>query len=77
MDQSITTEEKKEALWQRALESGMARRKFLALLAGSGAAAVLAACTPKVVPAPAPTPVPAPPQAATPPPTPRCSRPSG
>jgi sulfane dehydrogenase subunit SoxC len=71
MSQTILKEEKQEALWQRALESGMARRKFLALLAGSGAAAVLAACAPKAIPTPAPAPSPAsPPQTSSPPSTP-------
>ncbi len=37
-----------ESLWRQAQLSGMARRKFLLLLAGSGAAAVLSAC--KVAP---------------------------
>lgn len=41
-------EEQSEALWHRAQMAGMSRRKFLALLGASGAAAVLASCTPKV-----------------------------
>ncbi|MDP2932354.1 MAG: sulfite oxidase [Chloroflexota bacterium] len=49
-----------EALWNRAQMAGMSRRKFLVLLAGSGATAVLMAC------AKAPTP---PPPVTTPPPT--------
>jgi sulfane dehydrogenase subunit SoxC len=41
-------EVQEEALWQKAQSAGIPRRKFLILLAGSGAAAVLAACTPKI-----------------------------
>ncbi|MDP3878844.1 MAG: sulfite oxidase [Dehalococcoidales bacterium] len=50
MNRSDLKEEQKEALWQKARASGMTRRKFLILLAGSGAAAVLAACTLKETP---------------------------
>ena len=48
-----------EGLWKVAQVSGMPRRRFLALLAGGGAAAVLAACT-RVAPVPSPIPTPAP-----------------
>ena len=72
MSSTKLSEEKHEALWQRALEAGMARRKFLAILGGCGAAAVLSACAPKIaVPSPSPAPSPAPqPAQPTPPPTP-------
>lgn len=58
-------QEQVEALWRKAQAAGMSRRRFLVLLAGSGAAAVLASCTPRAPaptpsPAPAPTPAPAP-----------------
>ncbi|MBI2831474.1 MAG: sulfite oxidase [Chloroflexi bacterium] len=49
-------EEQTEALWKKAQQAGMERRKFLALLAGGGAMAALAACAPRVTPAPSPTP---------------------
>lgn len=61
-------EEHTEALWERAKRSGIDRRKFLTLLAASGATAVLASCAPKVMPSipPAPiTPAPAPSPAPT------------
>lgn len=48
-------EEQKEALWQQARHTGMTRAKFLLLMAGSGAAAVLAACTPKTTRTPSPS----------------------
>jgi sulfane dehydrogenase subunit SoxC len=38
-----------EALWQKAKSAGMPRRKFLILLASSGAAAVVASCAPKTI----------------------------
>lgn len=60
MNHSDLKEEQKEALWGKAQAVGMPRRRFLVLLAASGATAVLASCTPKVVPAPAPAPTPAP-----------------
>lgn len=59
-------EGKVQALWNKADAAGMSRRKFLAMLATSGAAAVLTACSPKIIPTPTPTPTPAP----TPTPTP-------
>ncbi len=60
MNHSDLREEQKEALWEKAQAVGMPRRKFLILLAGRGAAAVLAACTPKKTPAPTPAPTPSP-----------------
>ena len=59
-----------EALWKQADTAGISRRKFLVLLAGGGAMAVLAACTPKVAPTITPTPVPSSNVTATPPPSP-------
>jgi sulfane dehydrogenase subunit SoxC len=44
-----------EALWNRAQEKGISRRKFLVMLASGGAAVVLSACTPKVMQTPTPT----------------------
>ncbi|HTY82106.1 MAG TPA: sulfite oxidase [Dehalococcoidales bacterium] len=41
-------DKKVEALWHRAEAAGMSRRKFLILLATSGAAAVLTACSPRI-----------------------------
>ncbi len=63
-------EEQVEALWHKARDSGMPRRRFLILLASSGAAAVLAACTPAATPTPAPTPTPTPTPAPSPSPAP-------
>jgi sulfane dehydrogenase subunit SoxC len=41
-------EDQREALWQRAERAGLTRRKFVLLLAGGGAVAVLTACAPRV-----------------------------
>ena len=60
MNHADLKEAQEEALWQKAQSAGMPRRKFLVLLASSGAVAVLAACTPKVTPTLTPTPTPTP-----------------
>ncbi|MBI4295537.1 MAG: sulfite oxidase [Chloroflexi bacterium] len=50
-----------KALWDTAEQAGVSRRRFLGLLAASGAAGLLAACVPKVSPTPTPaTPTPTP-----------------
>jgi len=59
-----------EALWNRAQVAGISRRKFLVLLAGGGATAVLAACAPAVTTTPTPAPTPKPSLSPTPTPTP-------
>jgi DMSO/TMAO reductase YedYZ molybdopterin-dependent catalytic subunit len=61
--------EQLEALWHKAETAGIPRRKFLVLLATSGAAAILAACTPKTVAPPEQTPTPSPSPSPTPPTT--------
>ncbi|MFQ6029684.1 MAG: molybdopterin-dependent oxidoreductase, partial [Dehalococcoidia bacterium] len=57
-----------QQLWKKAQAAGLPRRRFLALLAVGGTAAVLAACrteaTPTPIPTAAPTPFPAPASAA-------------
>ncbi len=62
-----------DALWNKAQASGMPRRKFLILLGTSGAAAVLAACSPTastiVTPPPSPTRSPSPSPSPSPNPT--------
>jgi sulfane dehydrogenase subunit SoxC len=66
-------ETKEEALWRQAQAVGMPRRRFLTILAGSGAAAVLAACAPKVLTTTPSAPSPSP--AAAPSPTPTSTTP--
>ena len=69
MNHTRLTDEQVLALWKRAEAAGMARRKFLMLLASGGAAALLAACGPRGTPTPAPAPTPTPTPTPTPAPT--------
>ncbi len=65
------SDEQIEALWHRADAAGMSRRKFIFMLTASGAAAVLASCTPRVTtttPGPSPTTTTTPLPTTTPPP---------
>lgn len=52
-------EQQVEQWWQQVEPLGLSRRRFLALLASSGIAAVIAACAPSAAPTTAPTAVPA------------------
>jgi gluconate 2-dehydrogenase gamma chain len=56
-DRSGPGVEQLEQLWDKARNYGMSRRRFLFLLATSGAGAVLASCAPGAATTPTPTPV--------------------
>ncbi len=48
MNRTVVKKRQEAELWEKAQAAGMSRRQFLILLASSGAAAVLAACTSKL-----------------------------